>query len=112
MILLVRDTTILANVLNVYMNKEYKLIHSTKSVLFNNELGIAQANGWTAMPETLKSAPDFFSVLMEKEVSVPAITPEQSEINARVEWHGRPKAFVAAANSSEHSHDCNCSNCR
>jgi len=96
------------------MKKEYKLIHSTKSVLFNNELGVAQANGWIALPDTLKSAPDFFSVFMEKEVSVPAITPEQSEINARAEWHGRPKTFVAAAlpNSSEHRTDCGCTICR
>jgi len=98
------------------MNKRYKIIQSTKSILFNNELAHAQSDGWTALPETLKSAPDFFSVLAYKEIIEPS---EQSLDNAQAEWNVRKPPVVKRLlpnsllpNSIEHSYDCNCPNCR
>lgn len=95
------------------MNKEYKLIHSTKSVLFNNELGIAQANGWRALPQTLKSEPDFFSVLVEKEiVDSPVNLLQQKTLlneSASDSWQEMNENYP---NSIGHSHGCGCCVCK
>ena len=100
----------LANVLNVYMNKRYKLIQAEKTYTFNYELALAQNDGWTAIPETLKSAPDFFSVFVQKDAPTVAlsVTPPVA-IDTQRDSSTPTENYP---NSIGHRHDCGCCVCK